>query len=58
MSTKKNIWLFVFIGSSVGAYLPVLWGGSIISYSSVFLSAAGGIAGIWLGLKIGNSING
>jgi hypothetical protein len=32
--------------------LPALWGGSLLGLSSVFLSAAGGIAGIWAGFRL------
>lgn len=41
------------IGSLVGAYLPLFWGGSALSVSSVVLSGVGGIAGIWAGYRLG-----
>lgn len=50
---KKFIWLGLFVGSTIGGYLPVLWGDSVFSYSSIFFSAVGGIAGIWAGYKLG-----
>ena len=37
------------VGSTVGAYLPALWGGDLLSFSSLILSGVGGILGIWLG---------
>ena len=37
------------VGSAVGGYLPVLWGGDLLSFSSLILSGVGGILGIWLG---------
>lgn len=40
------------VGSVVGGYVPVLWGGSLFSLTSVFLTAVGGIAGIWAGFKL------
>jgi hypothetical protein len=43
------IWIGLTVGSAVGGYLPALWGGDLISFSSLILSTAGGIAGIWLG---------
>jgi len=52
MSTKSLIWIFLTVGSTVGAYIPDLWGSSVLSFSSIILSGAGGIAGIWLGYKI------
>jgi hypothetical protein len=47
-------WLFLgaLLGAAGGGYVPLLWGGSLWSLSSVLLSVAGGLAGIWLGFKI------
>jgi hypothetical protein len=53
VSKKGLIWLGLTVGTAVGGYLPVLWGGELISFSSVILSTAGGIAGIWLGYRFG-----
>ena len=36
-------------GSALGGYLPALWGGDLLSFSSLILSGVGGILGIWLG---------
>ena len=41
------------IGTMLGAYLPLLWGDTAFSISSVFFSGIGGFMGIWLGYKIG-----
>jgi hypothetical protein len=41
------------VGSAIGGYLPALWGGDLISFSSVVLGATGGIVGIWLGYRFG-----
>lgn len=43
------------IGTFVGAYVPLLWGDSSFSMSSVIFSAIGGVGGIWLGYKLGRS---
>ena len=53
---KLFIGLGLFIGSTIGSFVPSLWGGSVFSISSIVFSAVGGIIGIWLGYKIGNSI--
>lgn len=42
------------IGGTVGAYVPMLWGDSGFSMSSVIFSGVGGILGIWIGFKLGN----
>lgn len=48
------IWLGLFVGSTAGGFIPLLWEGSALSLSSVFFSAAGGILGIWAGYRISN----
>lgn len=54
MERKHLIWLGVTIGSAVGGYLPILWGGSLFSFTSIILTAVGGIVGIWAGMKLSN----
>lgn len=48
------IWLLMFVGSTIGGFVPLLWGGSTFSISSVLFSAVGGIVGIWLGYRLSN----
>jgi hypothetical protein len=43
-------------GSSVGAWVPTFWGAGMLSLSSFVFSAIGGIAGIVVAVKIGNSM--
>jgi hypothetical protein len=52
---KKFIYLGLFVGSAFGGYLPSLWGAGVLSMSGIFLSAGGGLAGIWLGYKLGKN---
>jgi hypothetical protein len=40
------------IGSTLGSYLPVFWGGDWFSMSSILLGGIGGLIGIWAGYKI------
>ena len=54
MDTKKLIWIGLAIGSTVGSYLPILWGAGMFSFSSIILGAVGGMVGIWGGWKLGN----
>jgi hypothetical protein len=39
-------------GGIIGGAVPDLWGAGAFSLSSVFLSAVGGLAGVWLGARI------
>ena len=42
----------MILGSSLGGFLPLLWGGSELSFSSIFLTAIGGLLGIYVGYKV------
>ncbi len=52
MERKQLIWLGLFVGSTIGGLIPELWGAGMLSFSSILLSAVGGIAGIYGGLKL------
>ncbi len=53
MNTKTLIWIGMFVGGSIGAYVPALWGDfSLFSMASIFFSMVGGLGGIWLGWKL------
>ncbi|MEI7513326.1 MAG: hypothetical protein WCJ74_01760 [bacterium] len=54
MNNKSIIWLFMFIGSTIGGYIPSLWGAGFLSFSGIILTALGGLLGIWLGFRISN----
>lgn len=53
MSRNPLIWIGLAVGSTVGGYIPALLGAGFLSFSSVILSAVGGILGVWLGFKLG-----
>lgn len=50
--TKIIIGSGAFFGSTIGGYIPVLWGGSVFSLSSILLGVVGGLIGIWMGYRI------
>ena len=52
MESKQMIWLGLFVGSLVGSFVPMVWGASELSLSSVIFGAVGGILGIWAGLQL------
>lgn len=52
MDDKTLRWIFVLIGSTAGSAIPLLWGASELSFSSILLGGAGAIAGIWLAFKM------
>jgi len=43
------------IGSTVGSFIPSLWGAGFLSFSGMFFSAVGAILGIFAGYRIANS---
>lgn len=53
MSKKFFVTLGMIIGSTIGGYVPLLFGIGMFSYTSVLTSALGAILGIWIGLKFG-----
>ena len=52
MNAKKLIFICMAIGSAIGGYIPLLWGDSAFSFTSIVLTAVGGIAGIWAGFRL------
>lgn len=57
MSLKVLVSLGIFIGSTVGGYIPTLWGAGLLSFSSLFGSIVGGLIGIWIAYKISQSLS-
>ena len=53
---KTIIFIGMGIGSYAGSYLPVIWGGSVFSVTSILLGAVGGFAGIWAGYRVAQQI--
>lgn len=56
MSKKTIISIVAGIGMTVGSVIPMLWHGSMLGGMSILLGLIGGIVGIWLGVKLGDSI--
>ncbi|MDO8742653.1 MAG: hypothetical protein Q7J45_03955 [bacterium] len=50
MSGKSVIWGGMLVGSTIGQFIPYLWGGDLIEYA--IWGAIGGFAGIWVGFKL------
>lgn len=52
MSRKTFIWGGLFIGSSLGGFVPNFWGSSVFSMGAVIFSAIGGVIGVFVGFKL------
>jgi dipeptide/tripeptide permease len=53
---KSLIYLGIFVGGTIGSYLPTLFGQDMFSAASLIGSAVGSFAGLWAGYKIGSSV--
>jgi hypothetical protein len=49
---QRRIWIGVLIGSTIGSFIPELWDGDLLSYSSVLLGGVGAFAGLWAAYKM------
>ena len=49
---RSVIGLSAMFGTFAGSYVPVLWGASSFSPISLLFGALGGVAGIWLGIRL------
>lgn len=54
MSQKTGYYIAIFVGGTVGGYIPTLWGASWFSFSSILFSGIGGILAIAIMFKIFN----
>jgi len=53
--SKLIIGIGAFGGSTLGGYIPALWGGGMLA--SVLFSVIGGIAGIVLAYRLGKAMD-
>ncbi|HWU24386.1 MAG TPA: hypothetical protein VN086_01365 [Candidatus Paceibacterota bacterium] len=49
---KQMIWIGMLVGSTIGGFIPALWGDSFLSFSSIIFSALGAMAGIYIVYKL------
>jgi len=52
MTPKQVIWIGTIVGSTIGGFIPDLWGAGLFSFSSILFSALGAAAGIYIGFKL------
>ena len=52
MNSKKLVWIFMFIGSAIGGFIPSLWGADAFSLSPMIFGSLGAIVGIYIGYKM------
>jgi uncharacterized membrane protein YeaQ/YmgE (transglycosylase-associated protein family) len=49
---QARIWIGILIGSTVGSFIPELWGADLLSYSSVLFSGVGAFVGLLVSYKL------
>lgn len=49
---RSVIGLCATVGMTIGGELPVLWGASSFSMTSILFGVVGGVAGVWFGLRL------
>lgn len=49
---RRVVWIFVVVGSTIGGFAPMVWGGSSLGVASLALGCLGGIAGLWFAAKL------
>ena len=54
--SKTVVWFGLFVGSSLGGYLPSAFGADMFSPWALLGSVVGGIAGIFAGIKLGDML--
>ncbi|MBI3827864.1 MAG: hypothetical protein HY294_17890 [Candidatus Rokubacteria bacterium] len=49
----RSYWLIaITVGSTLGSYVPTLWGGDLFSITSVLCGGAGGLLALWMANRI------
>src|SRR5450631_3279202 len=49
---RSAIWMGIFIGSTIGGFIPLIWDDDMLSYSGVLFSGIGAFVGLWFGLRV------
>lgn len=52
MNAKALIMIGLVVGSTLGGYVPALWGAGGLTLASVLFGGFGGLFGIWAAYKI------
>jgi uncharacterized membrane protein YeaQ/YmgE (transglycosylase-associated protein family) len=52
MSTKQFTTIGALVGSTIGSFIPLLWGASELSFSSLLFGTIGAVAGIYIGYRM------
>ena len=56
MTSKPLLMTGMIVGSTIGSYIPALWGAGWFSFTSVVFGGIGGLLGIWLAYRLGKQL--
>lgn len=56
MRRNPLIWIGLLVGSTIGGFIPDLWGAGMFSFSGILFSGIGAVAGIFAGFYISQSM--
>jgi hypothetical protein len=55
---KSLIGFGLFLGSTVGGFVPSAWGdNNFLSPAGIFLTLVGGVVGVWAGYRIAQNMD-
>ena len=46
----------VLLGSTIGGFLPELWGSSGLSLQAILFGVAGGVGGVWVAARLNDQL--
>ena len=49
---RRIVWIFVGVGMTLGGLLPEVWGGSALGVAALALASLGGVAALWLAVRL------
>jgi hypothetical protein len=49
---QGRIWIGILIGSTVGGFVPALWGADLLSFSAILFSGIGALVGLFVAYKL------
>jgi predicted MFS family arabinose efflux permease len=52
MQPKSLTWIGILVGSTIGGFIPTLWGAGMLSMSGILFSGLGAILGIYVAFKV------
>lgn len=50
---KSRTWIAIFIASTIGGFIPELWGDDMLSLWGVVFSGIGAFVGLWWAVRTG-----